>query len=548
MAATAGPRLVVDGLSLLLDALDPNSYPGSGTTWFDVSGNGNHQTLQNVANITHNASGSFTTAGNGNFDRSGVQNLPIAPGGNVSIALTGASTQTTLPATFSSPWTVVCIGGGGGGSAGTAASRGGSGGGGGAFAATSSENGLFALSPSQTVFVSLGAGGGASTAGGATWFNPTAASQPGSNTAGILAGGGGGASATTAGAGGTATYFGLAGNSGGSGGLTAANTLKASGGGGAGGPRGAGGNGGAGAAAAGVYGGSGGGGGGGGASGTGGFAGTDTTSVNGAAGGNNSAGFGGGLSTTTTSNAGTVGGGGSGAASLSVSFGSNNRPGGAGGNGTDYTDSIPLTYGPGGGGGGGGGNGGTSSVGGAGGTGGFYGGGGGGGGNGTNNGAGGAGRAGAVIITYLSAGLEFSVGAWINLPSLGSTRSIASVASTTSTNDGWTFGINATGFLTLSLNGVANYTSTSAQLAAGQWYHAAATVRGTTLRFYLNGQVSDTATVGVIAGASGALIVAGGPTGNQLSGQISMLHAYFRELTSIEIATNFNAMRGRYGV
>ena len=39
--------LPTEGLSLLLDAGNVKSYPGSGTTWFDLSGNGNNGTLTN---------------------------------------------------------------------------------------------------------------------------------------------------------------------------------------------------------------------------------------------------------------------------------------------------------------------------------------------------------------------------------------------------------------------------------------------------------------------------------------------------------------------
>jgi len=42
-----GPHLVTDGLVLCLDAADPLSYPGSGTTWRDLSGNENNGTLTN---------------------------------------------------------------------------------------------------------------------------------------------------------------------------------------------------------------------------------------------------------------------------------------------------------------------------------------------------------------------------------------------------------------------------------------------------------------------------------------------------------------------
>lgn len=47
MAPNYGPRIVTDGLVLALDAANPKSYPGSGTIWKDLSGNGNDATLYN---------------------------------------------------------------------------------------------------------------------------------------------------------------------------------------------------------------------------------------------------------------------------------------------------------------------------------------------------------------------------------------------------------------------------------------------------------------------------------------------------------------------
>ena len=44
MGASVGPNLVTDQLSLYLDAPNKKSYPGSGTTWFDLSGNNYHFT------------------------------------------------------------------------------------------------------------------------------------------------------------------------------------------------------------------------------------------------------------------------------------------------------------------------------------------------------------------------------------------------------------------------------------------------------------------------------------------------------------------------
>jgi hypothetical protein len=47
MAISRGPKTVTNGLVLALDAADTNSYPGSGTTWTDVSGNNITGTLVN---------------------------------------------------------------------------------------------------------------------------------------------------------------------------------------------------------------------------------------------------------------------------------------------------------------------------------------------------------------------------------------------------------------------------------------------------------------------------------------------------------------------
>ncbi|MDB4277044.1 LamG domain-containing protein [bacterium] len=42
-----GPNIITDGLVLALDAANPKSYPGTGTTWKDLSGDGNNGTLTN---------------------------------------------------------------------------------------------------------------------------------------------------------------------------------------------------------------------------------------------------------------------------------------------------------------------------------------------------------------------------------------------------------------------------------------------------------------------------------------------------------------------
>lgn len=66
LAATA-TVIVTDGLVLHLDAGNPNSYPGSGTTWTDLSGNGNNGTLTNGPTYSSSNGGSIVFDGINDF-------------------------------------------------------------------------------------------------------------------------------------------------------------------------------------------------------------------------------------------------------------------------------------------------------------------------------------------------------------------------------------------------------------------------------------------------------------------------------------------------
>ena len=48
MATLYNPSIVKSRLALHLDAANTRSYPGTGNTWTDLSGNGNHFTLSNT--------------------------------------------------------------------------------------------------------------------------------------------------------------------------------------------------------------------------------------------------------------------------------------------------------------------------------------------------------------------------------------------------------------------------------------------------------------------------------------------------------------------
>ena len=59
--------VIRDGLVMYLDAGVSNSYPGSGSTWFDLTGNGNHGTLVNGAGYSTQFGGVITFDGTNDY-------------------------------------------------------------------------------------------------------------------------------------------------------------------------------------------------------------------------------------------------------------------------------------------------------------------------------------------------------------------------------------------------------------------------------------------------------------------------------------------------
>lgn len=62
MGLQHSPKTVTNGLILAIDASNLKSYPGSGTTWYDLSGNSNHLTIYGSPSLINTNSGYF------NFD------------------------------------------------------------------------------------------------------------------------------------------------------------------------------------------------------------------------------------------------------------------------------------------------------------------------------------------------------------------------------------------------------------------------------------------------------------------------------------------------
>lgn len=151
MSVSAGPNVVTSGLVLSLDAANTKSYPGSGTTWTDLSGNGNNFTLNNSPIFSSNiftfdgtnqtassaavvpfqvcntdftirvlfktsstgsndgiilfGSGPFNAAGKGlELRKRGINNLEFTLNDGV-----GSGIRTTISGNYTNVWTDLCI-------------------------------------------------------------------------------------------------------------------------------------------------------------------------------------------------------------------------------------------------------------------------------------------------------------------------------------------------------------------------------------------------------------------------------------------------------
>ena len=82
MAIHYNVRTVTDGLVLALDAANTKSYPGSGTTWNDLSGNSNNGTLVNGVGYNAANGGSLSFNGSSQYviiNKTGISNFGTFP-------------------------------------------------------------------------------------------------------------------------------------------------------------------------------------------------------------------------------------------------------------------------------------------------------------------------------------------------------------------------------------------------------------------------------------------------------------------------------------
>jgi len=86
MAIFSGPEISNDGLVLHLDAANPRSYPGTGTTWTDLSGNSRNFTLINGPTFNSTNQGSIDQDGTNDYI-SRSYNSDLAFNGNTDFSI-----------------------------------------------------------------------------------------------------------------------------------------------------------------------------------------------------------------------------------------------------------------------------------------------------------------------------------------------------------------------------------------------------------------------------------------------------------------------------
>ena len=78
MGLSHSPKIVTNGLVMCLDAGNIKSYPGSGTTWTDLSGRGNHGTLTNGPAFSSLYGGGLVFDGANDYSRPSINHSHLS--------------------------------------------------------------------------------------------------------------------------------------------------------------------------------------------------------------------------------------------------------------------------------------------------------------------------------------------------------------------------------------------------------------------------------------------------------------------------------------
>lgn len=105
--SSAMPNIVLNNLQCWVDAADKRSYSGSGTTWFDLSGNGKNFSFTNSPTFNTDAGGCLVFNGTSNY-LTGAASNTYGITGDHTIEIVLKPTQNVGGATFKFSQTGVC--------------------------------------------------------------------------------------------------------------------------------------------------------------------------------------------------------------------------------------------------------------------------------------------------------------------------------------------------------------------------------------------------------------------------------------------------------
>jgi hypothetical protein len=104
MSLSHSPSIVTSGLALCLDAANIKSYPGTGATWTDLSGNGNNVTLVNSPTFSTTNNGRITFNGSTQYGTTSSSTSLTFSQPTVTIACTPAAGTAIAKGRFGSYW------------------------------------------------------------------------------------------------------------------------------------------------------------------------------------------------------------------------------------------------------------------------------------------------------------------------------------------------------------------------------------------------------------------------------------------------------------
>jgi hypothetical protein len=98
-------NIVRNGLLMFVDAANINSYPGTGTTWYDISGNGNHMSMINGVGFSKANSGVMMLDGTNDYIELPSFNITTTNHTIIGVSrYAGASPRGRIFSSFSNNW------------------------------------------------------------------------------------------------------------------------------------------------------------------------------------------------------------------------------------------------------------------------------------------------------------------------------------------------------------------------------------------------------------------------------------------------------------